>query len=176
MLLIVIGHSAKFYFILRGKSDNFSAFRGATLFSVGFFRIFIFPNKYDIGHVFGNSTCSGHPQDFLWESKGETLLLCIILGLLCHLPPQFSSVAQSCPTLCNPMKCSTPGVPVHHQLLEFTQSHVRRVSDAIQPYHSLLSPFPAFNLSQHQGLFKCVSSSHQVARVLEFQLQHQTFQ
>ena len=66
----------------------------------------------------------------------------------------FSSVAQSCPTLCNPMGCSSPGFPVHHQLLEPTQTHVHRVGDAIQPPHPLLSPSPpAFNLSQHQGLF-----------------------
>ena len=90
---------------------------------------------------------------------------------------QYSSVAQSCPTLCNPMNCSTPGLPVHHQLLEFTQTHVHRDGDAIQPSHPLLSPSPpAPNLSQHQGLFKWVSSLHQVAKVLEFQLQHQSFQ
>ena len=83
---------------------------------------------------------------------------------------QFGSVAQSCLTLCDPMDCSTPGLPVHHQLPEFTQTHVHRVGDAIQPSHlSSLSP-PAFNLSQHQGLFQSVSSSHQVAKVLEFQL------
>ena len=68
---------------------------------------------------------------------------------------QYSSVAQSCPTLCNPMDCSTPGLPVHHQLLKLAQTHVHRVSDAIQPSHPLLSPSPpAFNLSQHQGLFR----------------------
>ena len=68
---------------------------------------------------------------------------------------QFSSVAQSCPTLCDPTDGSTPGFPVHHQLLELTQTHVHRVSDAIQPSHPLLSPSPpAFNLSQHQSLFK----------------------
>ena len=68
---------------------------------------------------------------------------------------QFSSVAQSRLTLCNPMNCSTPGLPVHHQLPEFTQTHVHRVGDAIQPSHPLSSPSPpAFNLSQHQGLFK----------------------
>ena len=90
---------------------------------------------------------------------------------------QFSSVAQSCLTLCDPMDCSTPGFPVHHQLLEFTQTYVHWVGDAIQPSHPLLSPSPpAFNLSQHQGLFKWVSSSHQVAKVLEFQLQYQSFQ
>ena len=88
-----------------------------------------------------------------------------------------SSIAQSCPTLCNPMDCSTPDFPVHHQLLEPTQNHVHRVGDAIQPSHPLLSPSPpTFSLSQHQGLFQWISSSHQVARVLEFQLQHQSFQ
>ena len=87
-----------------------------------------------------------------------------------------SSVAQSCPTLCNPMDCSMRGLPVHHQLPEFTQTHVHWVSDAIKPSHPLLSPSsPTFNLSQHQGLFKWVPSSHQVAKVLEFQLQHQAF-
>ena len=89
---------------------------------------------------------------------------------------QFSSFTQSCPTLCDPMDCSMPGLPVHHQLLEFTQTHVHRVSDAIQPSHPLSSPSPAFNLFQHQGLFQWVSSSHQVAKVLEFQLQHQALQ
>ena len=76
---------------------------------------------------------------------------------------QFSSVAQSCPTLCDPMNHSTPGLPVHHQLPEFTQTHVHWVGDTIQPSHPLSSPSPpAFNLSQHQGLFKWVSSLHQV--------------
>ena len=68
---------------------------------------------------------------------------------------QFSSVAQSCPTLCDPMNHSTPGLPVHHQLPEFTQTHVHRVSDAIQPTHPLFSPSPpAPNPSQHQSLFQ----------------------
>ena len=90
---------------------------------------------------------------------------------------QFSSVTQSCPTLCDPMECSTPGFPVHHQLLEIAQIHVYRVSDAIQPSDPLSSPSPpAFSLSQHHGLFQWVSSPHQVAKVLEFQLQHQSFQ
>ena len=87
------------------------------------------------------------------------------------------SVAQLCPTLYDPMDCSTPGFPDHHQLLELTQTHFHWVSDAIQPSHPLSSPSPpAFNLSQHQGLFKSVISLHQVAKVLEFQLQHQSFQ
>ena len=90
---------------------------------------------------------------------------------------QFRSVTQSCMILCHPMDCSTPGLPVRHQLPDFTQTHVHWVGDAIQPSHPLLSPFsPAFNLSQNQGLFQWVSSSHQVAKVLEFQLQYQSFQ
>ena len=89
------------------------------------------------------------------------------MGFIQPLRPslQFSLVAQLCPTLCDPMDCSTP------------QTHVHWVGDAIQPSHPLSSPSPpAFNLSQNQGLFKWVSSSHQVAKVLEFQLQHQSFQ
>ena len=88
---------------------------------------------------------------------------------------RFSSVVQLCLTLCYPMNSSTPGLPAHHQLPEFTQTHVHWVGDAIQPSRPLLSPSPpAFNLSQHQGLFQWVSSLHQVAKVLEFQLQHQS--
>ena len=84
---------------------------------------------------------------------------------------QFSSVAQSCPTLCDPMNCSTPGLPVHHKLPEFTQTHAHRVSDAIQPSHPLSSPPPpAPNPSQHQRLFQWVNSLHEVAKVLEFKL------
>ena len=90
---------------------------------------------------------------------------------------QFSSVAQSCLTLCNPMNCSTPDLPVHHQLPEFTQTHIHWVDDAIQPSHSLSPPSPpAPNPSQHQSLFQWVNSSHEVAKVLELQLQHQSFQ
>ena len=89
----------------------------------------------------------------------------------------FSSVAQLCPTHCDPMNRSTPGLPVHYQLPELTQTHVHWVGDAIQPSHPLSSPSPpAFNLSQHQSLFQWLSCSHQVAKVLEFQLQHQSFQ
>ena len=103
--------------------------------------------------------------------------LCISLSFTQISQLQFSSVVQSCPTLCNPMDYITPGFPVHHQLPEFTQTHVHWVGDSIQPSHPLSSPSPlTFNLSQHQGLFKWVSSSHQVSKVLEFQLQHQSFQ
>ena len=84
---------------------------------------------------------------------------------------QLSSVTQSCPTLCDPMNRSTPGLPVHHQLLEFTQTHVHRVSDATQPSHPWSPPSPpAPNPSQHQSLFQWVNTSHEVAKVLEFQL------
>ena len=88
-----------------------------------------------------------------------------------HQSVQFSSVTQLCPTLCNPMNHSMPGLPVHHQLPEFTQTHAHWVGDAIQPCHPLLSPSPpAPNPSQHQGLFQWVNSPHEVAKVLEFQL------
>ena len=90
---------------------------------------------------------------------------------------QLSSVAQSCLTLCDPINRSTPGLPVHHHLPEFIQTHVYRVHDAIQPFHPLSSPSPpAPNPSQHQSLFQWISSSHKVAKVLELQLQHQSFQ
>ena len=98
-----------------------------------------------------------------------------------HFPQVWNKVkfkvTQSCLTLCDPMECSSPGLPVHHQLTEFTQTHVHWARDVIQPSHPLLSPSPpAFNLSQHQGLFKWALSSYQVAKILEFQLPHQSFQ
>ena len=97
---------------------------------------------------------------------GHSMLFLIFLVYL-----QFSSVQSlSCVRLCDPMNRSTPGLPVHHQLLEFTQTHVHQVRDAIQPSHPLSSPSPpAPNPSQHQSLFQWVNSSHEVARVLEFQ-------
>ena len=94
-----------------------------------------------------------------------------------NVPVQFSSVTQLCPALCNPLDCNMAGFPVHHQLLELTQTHVHRVCDAIQPSHPLSSPSPpAFKLSQHQSLFQWVSTFNQVAKLLELQLQHQSFQ
>ena len=107
--------------------------------------------------------------------------LFLFLMLSSRFPPsllsaQFSSVIQSCPTLCDPMDCSMSGFPVHRQLLELAQIHVHWVGDAIQPSHHPSSTSPAFNLAQHQDLFQRVSSLHQVAQVLEFQLQHQSFQ
>ena len=107
----------------------------------------------------------------------QTIMPCFLIAASMFYKTQFSSVAQSCPTLCNPMDCSITGFPVHHQLPELAQTHVHWVGNAIQPSHPLSSSSPpAFNLSQHQGLFKWVSSSHQVAKVLELQLQHQSFQ
>ena len=109
-------------------------------------------------------------QDWLASLKASTLT-----GNMdwCENKIQFSSVAQSCLTLCDPMNLSTPGLAV----LESTHTHVHWVSDAIQPSHLLSPPSPpALNLSQQQGLSKWVSSSHQVAKILEFQLQHQSFQ
>ena len=93
----------------------------------------------------------------------------LVIQSVCVLVAQFSSVAQSCLTFCDPMNLSTPGFPVHHQLQELTQTHAHQVSDAIQPSRPLSSPFPPVpNPSQYQGLFQCVNSSHEVAKVLEF--------
>ena len=87
------------------------------------------------------------------------------------------SVAQSCPTLCDPMDCSTPGFPVHYHLLELAHTYIHWVGDAIQPSHPMSSPSPpAFKCSQYQGVFQWVNSLHQVAKVLELQFQHQSFQ
>ena len=98
-------------------------------------------------------------------------------GKTSHCQIQFSSAAQLCWNLCDPMDRSTAGFPVHHQLPERTSPHVHQVGDAIQPSHPLSAPYPPVpNLSQHQGLFQWVSTWHQVAKVLEFQLQHQSFQ
>ena len=103
--------------------------------------------------------------------KGFIIETSLLLFLCC------CSVAKLCPTLCSPVDCNTPGFPVLHCLPEFAQTHIHGVNDAIQPSHPLLSPSPpAFNLSQHQGLFQWVSPSHQVAERLELQLQHQSFQ
>ena len=113
----------------------------------------------------------------LWTARRSNQSILKEISPEYSLEVQFSSVVQLCPTLCDPMDRSMPGLPVHHQLPEFTHTHVHWVGDAIQPSHPLSSPSPpAFNLSQHQGLFKWVSSSHQVAKILEFQLQHQSFQ
>ena len=97
--------------------------------------------------------------------------------IIINVWPSCWLVAQSCLIVCDPTDCSMLGLPVQHQLPEFTQAHVHWVSDVIPPSHPLSSPSPpTFNLSQHQGLFQWISSSHQVAKVLELQLQHQSFQ
>ena len=121
-----------------------------------------------------------HPQDVFWDNLGTRRVIpghkTIDLNLV-ETQIQFSSVIQSCPTLCDPMNCNMPALPVHHQFSEFTQTHVHQVSDAIQPSLPLSSPSPpALNLPQHQGLSQRVSSLHQVAKVLEFQLPHLSFQ
>ena len=121
----------------------------------------IWQNQWELNSNMLNERFLSSTQDILWKLKIPKPLGSV----------QFSSVTQSCSTLCNPMNHSTPGLPVHHQLPEFTQTHVHWVSDAIQPSHPLSSPSPpAPNPSQHQGLFQWVNSSHEVAKVLEFQL------
>ena len=103
--------------------------------------------------------------------------VCCLFSFFLTLAAQFSSVTHLCLTLCDPMDCSMPGLPVHHQPPELAQTHVHRVGDAIQPSHPLLTPSPpAFSLSQLPSLFQWVSSLHQVAKLLEFQPQHQSFQ
>ena len=113
----------------------------------------------------------------IFPTQGWTHVSCIGRWILYHWATwesqnnivQFSSVAQLCMILCNPMDCSMPGLPVHHQLPEFTQIHVHWVGDAIQPTHPLSPPSPpAFTLSQNEGLFKWVSSSHQVTKYCSF--------
>ena len=121
----------------------------------------------------GNSVifiCNFHPVLSMDTEK------CMILTFNC-IHQQYFQSAQLCPTLCSPMNRSMPGLPVHHQLPEITQTHVHQVGDAMQCSHPLPSASPpAPNPSQHQGLFQQVNSSHEVAKVLEFQLQHQSFQ
>ena len=126
--------------------------------------------------------CQGKLDPFIWaETLAQSHLLAWMQ--LPSLPPsiwgtknlwscsvQFSSVAQSCPTLWDPMNGSMPGLPVHNQLPEFTQTHLHRVGDAIQPSHPLSPPYPTPNRSQNQSLFQWVNSLHEVAKVLEFQL------
>ena len=132
-----------------------------------------FPSPRDLPHLGIESVSPALQADSLpTEPPGKPLLL-----LLFSPSAQFSSTAQLCPNLCDPMERSMPGLPVHHKLPEFTQTHVHWVGEAIQPSHPLLSPSPpAFKLSQHQGVFQWVDSLHQVAKALEFQLQHQSFQ
>ena len=121
------------------------------------------------------------PSDQIRSVTQSCLTLCDPMNRISqaflHTQPTVQSVAQWSLTLCDPMNRSTPGLPVHHQLPEFTQTHVHRVSDAIQPSHPLSSPSPPTpNPSQHQRLFQWVNSLHEVAKVLEFQLQHHSLQ
>ena len=136
----------------------------------------IFPVIGKLLLIFVQNTGARTHLVLLWLlEKCLITFISVHLKLICF-SVQFSSVVQSCPTFCDPMNRSTPGLPVHHQLLEFTPTHVHRVSDAIQTSHPLSSPSPpAPNPSQHQDLFQWVNSSHEVAKVLEFQLQHQSF-
>ena len=130
-------------------------------------------------------------QIYFWQKKGCKYIIILKSNLntvriyksdkfttpISFSSVQFSSVAQSCPTLWDAINHSTPGLPVYHQFPEFTQTHVHWVGDAIQPSHPLSSPSsPAPNPSQHQGLFQWLNSSHEVAKVLEFQLQHHSLQ
>ena len=152
-----------------------------SLQSKGLSRVFSNTTKYQFESIKLQRSAFFIVQlSHLYMTTGKTIALTRwtivgkVMGLLFNVLSQFSSVAQSCPTLCNPMDCSTPGFPVYHQLLELI--HVHWIGDAIQPSHLLLFPSPpAFSLSQHQGLFQGVGSLHQVAKVLEFQLQHQSF-
>ena len=125
-----------------------------------------------------NAILSSHPTLIFSHRVQKSVLYICVSFAISHIGSSFSSVQSlSCVWLCDAMNCSMPGLPVHHQLPESTQTHVHWVGDVIQPSHPLSSPFPpALNLSQHQGLFKWVSSSHHVAQVLELQLQHQSCQ
>ena len=137
----------------------------------------LFEGRYKVLRKITNSlkntwVCAPCLLDFLTLYPFTNLLLCLHLFIKWEVSSvQFSSVAQSCLILCDPMNRSTPGLPVHHQLPEFTQTHIHLVSDAIQPSHPLSSPSPpAPNPSQHQSPFQWVNSLHEVAEVLQFQL------
>ena len=127
-----------------------------------------------LARITGSTICEWKTDVFSFEINQSVRIQPLTLSLWVY---KFSSVAQSCLTLCDPMNRSMPSLPVHHKLPEFTQTHAHWVSDAIQPSHPLSSPFhPAPNPSQHQGLFQWVNSLHEVAKVLESQLQRQSFQ
>ena len=155
--------------LLKFRSTQLVMLRNHLILSAPFsfcLQSFLAPGSFPISWLF---TLGGQNV----EASFSTLVL--PMNIQGWLP--FSTVTQSCLTLCNPMDCSTPGFPVHHQLPELAQTDVHWVSDAIQPSHPLSCPFsPAFNLSQHQSLFQWVSYLHHVAKVLELKLQHQCFQ
>ena len=152
MSLIFLKRSVIFSILLFFSiSLNFSFKKASFLFS---------GILHSVGYISPFLSCLSllsFPQILIRPPQTTILPSCISFSLgwfWSLIPVQFSSVAQSCPTLCNPMNCSMPGLPVHHQLLEFTQTHVHQVSDAIQPSHPLSSPSPpAPNPSQHQSLF-----------------------
>ena len=134
--------------------------------------------KWKQKFFFSKKNFWGVIDDLRWTIQWQYIYFVPSLALPSSKTSQFSSVQSlsHVQLIATPPDYSMPGLPVHHQLLELTQTHVHWVSDAIQPSHPLLSPSPpALNISQHQGLFKCISSSQQVAKVLEFQLQHQSF-
>ena len=133
-----------------------------------------FTPSYLIGSSIDKETLSFVIHKF--HLLGNTFLLVWFWTDIVSVSYQFSSVTQSCPTTCNPTNCSKPGFSVPHQHPELAQTHVNWVSDYIQSSHPLSSPSPPFNLSQHQGPFQWVTSSHQVANVLEFQPQRHSFQ
>ena len=134
-----------------------------------------FWRSYQKGLVLFHCTCI--QEDIVAGAAAAILPSCGTCKALVIFSIQLRSVAKSCLTPCDPMKCSMPGLPVHHQIPESTKTRVYWVSDAIQPSHPLSPPSPsALNLSQDQGLSKWLSSLHEVAKVLEFQLQHQSFQ
>ena len=139
--------------------------------------LFLFYDPTDVGNLISGSSAFSKSSLNIWKFSVHVLLKSHVENFEHYFARICSVQSLSRVQLCNPMNRSTPDLPVHHQLPEFTQTHVHWVSDAIQLSHPLSSPSPpAFNLSQHQGLFKWVSPLHQVARVLEFQLQHQSFQ
>ena len=136
--------------------------RLSSKYGIWRFSLLVKKRKHLVGKILLGKLISNNLGNNQWDEFN-------ILGILSV--QSVSSVAQSCPTFYDPMNCSTPGLPVHHQLLEFTQTHIHQVGDAIQPSHPLSSPsLPSPNPSQHQSLSKWVNSSHEVAKVLEFQL------
>ena len=158
-------------------------FRACPLSSLLILAIISCPQKLEgiLEIIWFNLTClmdwGGWGPETCHLPKVTQLICCWIRALVGVLSSCCCSVAQSSPDLWDPMDGSTPGFPVHHQLPEFTQTHVHWVSDTIQPTHSLSLPsLPAFNLLQLLGLFQWADSSHQVAKILELQLQHQSFQ
>ena len=132
-------------------------------------------------HTHTHTHTHTHSYTHIWRNNSfhiSSMLLPVknLHVLIFWISIHFSSITPSCLLLCDPMNCSMPGFPLHHQFPGLTQTQVHQAGHAIQPSHPLLSlSFPAFCLSQNQGLFQWVSSSHQVTKVLEFQLQHQSF-